>query len=86
MGQKILFGTLPFGKKSRVKNGLKIIENKVTRSPEISRQQVQQLTPPPLSTPALLSTTCIYPYLALFGTPNLQNNVGNSIECEENKT
>ena len=33
---------------------LATMQNKTTRSPEISRQQVQKLTPPPLSTPALI--------------------------------
>ena len=39
--------------------------NKATRSPEISHQQVQKLTPPPLSTLCPLIYTPILPYLPL---------------------
>ena len=47
-------------------------QNKATRLPAISRQQVQKLTHPPLSTPALISIplfSLIYPHKTLNHIP-----------------
>ena len=50
--------------------------NKVTHSPEISRQQVQKITPPPLSTPALLYSQ--YEVISVQWLPNLFENLTKS--------